>query len=356
MTKNSKTRAGLVCSSFWPIEGGAERQLREVFGSPEVLDRCNTRVFAEPQNRAGAFGQLEICGGNTRPRTQHQAHAEFVFRTLTGLHTWRPKIVISSQVGLATGLAGQYAAMRGIPHVVRLASSGVLPTPGGGYDLDPLGRRTRKWVAMRRLLFRGACEFVAPAEHLLDEVVAQYPVLANRVHLIPNGVARRPDLPEGDGEPTADGIWYGRDDWFKNPDDFARLAQLTPDLSYLSVGRSKILNEPNIADLGWVTDPLAAIGRARVVVMTSRYEGSPNFAIQALSLGVPVVGYEIAGLRELAARHPYRVFLAEQGDVQGLAKMVRVVLGLERSQPVDTPAVEDVAGLWLDLIERLTHT
>ena len=41
--------------------------------------------------------------------------------------------------------------------------------------------------------------------------------------------------------------------------------------------------------LGWVENPFALMARARALIMTSRWEGTPNVMIEAMSLGCPII-------------------------------------------------------------------
>ena len=57
---------------------------------------------------------------------------------------------------------------------------------------------------------------------------------------------------------------------------------------------------------------------ARVLLTASRYEGRPTAVIEAMAMGVPVCGYDVAGMRELV-RTGRDGILARAGDVDDLA-------------------------------------
>jgi glycosyltransferase involved in cell wall biosynthesis len=61
---------------------------------------------------------------------------------------------------------------------------------------------------------------------------------------------------------------------------------------------------------------------SRVFVSASRYEGWPIAVAEAMASGVPVVGFDVAGVRELV-RHGEDGILTEVGDVDGLAGALR---------------------------------
>ena len=65
-------------------------------------------------------------------------------------------------------------------------------------------------------------------------------------------------------------------------------------------------------------------GTARAFLDASRHEGWPVAVAEALSSGVPVIGYDVAGMRELI-RHGGEGFLVAPGDVPALADSLRRV-------------------------------
>lgn len=52
--------------------------------------------------------------------------------------------------------------------------------------------------------------------------------------------------------------------------------------------------------MGWVENPIAFMARARALIMTSRWEGTPNVMIEAMALGCPIVSTDCpTGPREV---------------------------------------------------------
>jgi glycosyltransferase involved in cell wall biosynthesis len=151
----------------------------------------------------------------------------------------------------------------------------------------------------------------------------------------------------------ADVLWYGRDDWYKNPAAFRQLASACPDVSFATIGRADLPASDNVRDLGWRDDVAALLPRVRVLLMTSRFEGSPNLALQSLACGVPIAAFDIAATRELAADHPARVFLAPPGDIAGLRAALSDALDTGPGEPADVPSLNDVRNQWLDLLSGL---
>lgn len=55
----------------------------------------------------------------------------------------------------------------------------------------------------------------------------------------------------------------------------------------------------NIEYMGFVNDPLTYIAQSKLMIMTSRTEGTPMGALEALSLGKPIISTPVDGLVEL---------------------------------------------------------
>jgi glycosyltransferase involved in cell wall biosynthesis len=76
-----------------------------------------------------------------------------------------------------------------------------------------------------------------------------------------------------------------------------------------------------------VRDDLADVMAAfDVLVLTSRREGCPLAAIEAFAAGVPVVGFDVPGVRDVLAEWGSGVLVPESAGVPGLAAAVRDLL------------------------------
>jgi glycosyltransferase involved in cell wall biosynthesis len=79
--------------------------------------------------------------------------------------------------------------------------------------------------------------------------------------------------------------------------------------------------------LDGVLDAASLAGRyatARVLISASRYEGWPIAVAEAMASGVPVVAFDVVGVRELV-RHEEDGVLVPVGDLDGLARALRRV-------------------------------
>src|SRR5438874_668279 len=79
--------------------------------------------------------------------------------------------------------------------------------------------------------------------------------------------------------------------------------------------RTKPLEASGVLDVADLEDRYRG---ARVLLTASRYEGRPTAVIEAMAVGVPVCGYDVAGMRELV-RTGRDGILARAGDVDDLA-------------------------------------
>ena len=77
---------------------------------------------------------------------------------------------------------------------------------------------------------------------------------------------------------------------------------------------------------GFVTNPYACLARARLFVLSSRWEGLPTVLIEALALGVPVVATDcMSGPREILDNGKHGP-LVPVGDIAALASKMEALL------------------------------
>jgi glycosyltransferase involved in cell wall biosynthesis len=109
-------------------------------------------------------------------------------------------------------------------------------------------------------------------------------------------------------------VYVGRLTYQKNPQRLinvlSRVVSGKPDIKIAIVGEGDLLEETkalcrekNLTDridfLGFMENPLKVIHDAKAMLMTSRFEGTPMCALEALALGTPIVSTPTDGLCEL---------------------------------------------------------
>lgn len=111
-----------------------------------------------------------------------------------------------------------------------------------------------------------------------------------------------------------DACYVGRLTYPKNPQRLMavlkKVADSLPDVKAAVVGTGDLEEETkkacaelglqnNVEFLGFNSNPLKILHDSKVMVMTSRWEGTPMCALEALSLGVPIVSTPTDGLCDL---------------------------------------------------------
>lgn len=110
-------------------------------------------------------------------------------------------------------------------------------------------------------------------------------------------------------------VYLGRLTYQKNPQRLLsvieKVLQQKPDVQAAIIGSGDLEEEVhrivaekklqnNVHCLGFMSNPYGILQNAKVMLMTSRWEGLPMCALEAMALGVPIVSTPTDGLRELA--------------------------------------------------------
>jgi glycosyltransferase involved in cell wall biosynthesis len=83
---------------------------------------------------------------------------------------------------------------------------------------------------------------------------------------------------------------------------------------------------PDVAFLGFVINPYAIMSKAALLVLSSRWEGSPNVLVEAMACGLPVVSTDCpSGPREILANGMFGP-LVRIGDAEELSSAMAHVL------------------------------
>lgn len=121
-------------------------------------------------------------------------------------------------------------------------------------------------------------------------------------------------LAEDEKEYNYDVIYLGRLSYEKNPEKmlkvFEIISQKRPETKMAIVGNGDLMNKvqesirknaflKNVSCLGFVKNPYKILYDSKVMIMTSRWEGTPMCALEAMALGVPIVSTPTDGLADL---------------------------------------------------------
>lgn len=109
-------------------------------------------------------------------------------------------------------------------------------------------------------------------------------------------------------------VYVGRLTYPKNPQRLINVLEeirnSKPDLRSAIIGTGeledevhKMVNEKNLGNnidlLGFQANPYGILQKAELMIMTSRWEGTPMCALEAMILGVPIVSTSVDGLKDL---------------------------------------------------------
>ncbi len=188
---------------------------------------------------------------------------------------------------------------------------------------------------------RRAARVVAVADRLREETIEEFGLEPEKVVTIPNGVDRARIAPRRSREEVRSALGIdpevpvvlsiGALSWEKDPlvhvEVARRLAATRPGLVHLMAGdgpkRGEVLisADPQVTRiLGSRRDVGDLIAASDVLLFASRpdgMEGMPAVAIEAAMLGLPLAGYDVAGIGEVVC--PCRSgLLVTHGDVDAL--------------------------------------
>lgn len=340
-------KIAFACSTFPPIGGGAERQMLRVLA--ELVRRGHEAVVVT-RHVPGSPSTETIHGVQVlrvAPPTTRWPRPP-VLGVIGALRRERPDVVIASQAGSALGAAVIAAARPAGPRVV-------LRLTGGDQFGAELVHKARLRSSRLRtaLLLRRSDAIVSPARHILEHVGPFAPLLGDRCVVIPNGAPEPLAITPDPGDTDGAVVWVGRPEPVKGYDAFVELTSRFPALRFVAIGPDPARSDPpNLLALGWRPEAASAIARARALVITSRYEGTPNTMVEALANGVPVVAFDLAGTREVADFVHHGVWLVPR-SMDELAAALQLALDDPRGVAGRIPTVGDAADAWESLLQAV---
>ena len=206
-------------------------------------------------------------------------------------------------------------------HVYASAVAAAIATAGTGVPLIVTEHTEGCWKRRRhhrasRLTYRRAARVIAVSAAVRDLLVQRSGVRPEKVVCVPNAIVPAPSLPRRRPERRARGgrPLVGRVARLqpeKAVDVFleaaARVAPVVPEARFLVVGdgparaelerlASSLGLDGHVRFLGLRADARDVIARLDVLVVSSRSEGTPLVALEAMEAGVPVVATAVGGL------------------------------------------------------------
>ena len=138
-------------------------------------------------------------------------------------------------------------------------------------------------------------------------------------------------------EKTYDIIYLGRLTKQKNPlrllEIAKDLAKVNPDFNMTVVGDGDLRAEfeaklkeyqlqNNVKMLGFVSNPYQILAQSKVMLMSSIYEGTPMCALEAISLGVPIVSTPTDGMKDIICNDIGVLYQTNQEAVSALSHYI----------------------------------
>jgi len=180
----------------------------------------------------------------------------------------------------------------------------------------------------------------------------------SRVVVIPNGVdaTRIASRPAKDCPGRLRIGWLGRMTRQKRPEAAIKVSAILSDLGInhqLLLGGggpeygqiSRMARQTSVEDrvrvLGHVLDTDAFYGEIDVLLMTSRSEGLPYAGLDAMAHGIPIVGFDVPGVRDLV-EDGVTGLLAPSGDIGVLARKLSQLVHEDQRRAMGAAAGERV--------------
>ncbi len=239
---------------------------------------------------------------------------------------------------------------------------------GDDSEAARLARKQEKQV------FTAADRVVVTTERMQNYVVDQYNLKNSKMKVIPNYVLTDFFRPNKNGTYKSGRIFFvGRLDDQKNLFALLEAIQgLNVELDIIGDGsqrkaleKSARENKVNVHFLGNRphTELPQYFNKAEIFVLPSLYEGHPKTLLEAMSCGLPVIGTDVSGIRELISHRktgylcgtsPHQI----RGAIQNVLanKILRTTMGKNARQfVVENFSLERVLKMELSLLEELTY-
>lgn len=150
-----------------------------------------------------------------------------------------------------------------------------------------------------------------------------------------------------------DAVYLGRLTYQKNPqrliEVIGKVVEKRPETKMAIIGTGdmeeeirQLVVDKNLSNsvtfLGFQSNPAKILSDAKVMVMTSRWEGTPMCALESLAMGVPIVSTPADGLKDLI-QDGVNGFLSDD-DEQLAEKIVFLLNETEKQKEISRNAVE----------------
>jgi glycosyltransferase involved in cell wall biosynthesis len=363
-------RVLMVTPRYLPEIGGVERHVHEV---ATRLAEAGAEVTVLTTDRTARRASVTRDGGATVRRVPaHPRGRDWLFAPAIATEVARAEcdvVHVQSYHTFVAPLAMAAAARRRMPYVVTFH--------GGGHSQQLRDRlRGLQRRALRPLLARAAA-LVAVAPFEIAEYSAELRLPTTRFALIPNGVDMIAPAPSPDpngapafGHPLIASV--GRLERYKGHQRvIAALPHVLasePDAHLWIAGSGpyenelrRLVSKLGLADNVEISSVAAAdrmemarrLSEVDLVVLLSEFESHPIAALEAISVGRPLLVASGSGLGELATQGLARAIDQQAAPAEAAAAMLRELREPLRRAPVVLPSWDDCARGLLELYRRV---
>jgi len=311
--------------------GGMERASAEVFS--RIAESIDTTIIATECEIAGSTVAWVPVHTVKRPAVLN--HAWFARAAAKAEHAGSYDLVVSVDSAATTAdvvishfclgaFSSRFAGLRGGSHSLRRLYQRVAE--------GSLSRHERRLYESGRL--RGV---IAVSEGLKRELIAQYAVASDKIHVIPNGVDRTVFHPAatddekmalrrelGLPEAAIIAVFMGGDWDRKGLADVIRAVAKVPQMQLVVVGRGnvaafeKLAASAGIADrvrfVGLQVHPERFLAAGDVFVCPSRYETFSMSGLEAAACGLPMIVVRTNGLEDFVEHGVNGFFVEPNAD------------------------------------------
>jgi glycosyltransferase involved in cell wall biosynthesis len=139
-------------------------------------------------------------------------------------------------------------------------------------------------------------------------------------------------------EPAFDCIFLGRFSYLKNPQRLitiiSKVRDQLPNSKFVLVGEGELLEETkdlakklnlekNLVFTGFLKNPYPILNSSKVMMMSSRTEGTPMCVLESMLLGVPVVSTAVDGIKEVIEHGEDGFYYDDDEEiVQAICKLI----------------------------------
>ena len=187
------------------------------------------------------------------------------------------------------------------------------------------------------LLWPLSTHIICNAEAIREKLIKTHKTDPKKISVIPNGVDTdhfHPCHEKQSSPPTI--VYGGRLVKQKDPltllKAFKRIQQVIPETRLQVIGNGPMAPlvehytrknglEGKVSLIAGTTDIRDYLQQARLFLLPSRYEGSPNILIEAMACGLPAVATKTSGIPELI-EHGVNGYMVPIGDFQKMAECV----------------------------------